>query len=226
MTTSAGSSNPPSVTFSALWQRSAMKAIEEVFVLADYDNCKAGASREETDAEAGASLERLFEVVDDLLRSRGMTEVKRVYLYLYGGWLDEKGRPSAESTRIGRVLPRYRSRKIAASHVTIATKIALEAFPERSLIGTRYGGKQKMVDAMLALDAAHFATPSDPSRAADRAVVIVSADVDILPGLVSRRRVPQFLLRLLRRGATESRPDTFPHDRVLGEVAEIHSRRS
>lgn len=195
-----------------------------VYVLIDYDNAKATHARERSDAHSTASLQRLLDSTDRLFSIVNLSP-KRTFFELYGGWRNPDGLPSEEHQRLSRVIANFGRAKARNSLVSIALVEELQGSAD-TLVGTRDSGRQKMVDGMLVLDTVARARELKDATAA---IVVVSADVDILPGMVlaaevSDGRLPLFLLRLLLE--RDQRPDDQPQDKHLsGRAAVLSFRR-
>ncbi len=198
-------------------------AVTNVYVLIDYDNAKATRARETTEAQARASLQRLLDSTERLFRVTDLAP-NRTYFELYGGWRNPDGYPSEENQRLLRVLGDFVGTKAGTSRTAFTLVQSIVGCAD-TLVGTRDSGNQKMVDGMLVLDVVSRARELSGT---DSAIVVVSADVDILPGLilaaeVSNRTLPLFLLRLLL--IHDTRPDTTPQDRHLADRAAVISFR-
>lgn len=215
----------PPEGYQRIWRRERLEDIREIHALVDYDNVKAGVSRETQPKESHASLDRLLSYLDRKLEQLGFMP-RRTYVHLYGGWLNEDGRGSQDAQNLAPILHEFRTRKVAGGRISLDLKKRLEVLPDEQpgpeLLGTRYKGRQKMVDAMLVLDTLRFCANATPALA----VVVVSHDVDLLPGLLaasggSGGPVPKYLLRLLRR-SNDERKGACPQDLLLADVAEVH----
>lgn len=200
-----------------------LSRVTMVFMLVDYDNAKATAARERSDAQARASLQRLLDSADRFFTIANLSP-KRTFFELYGGWRNPDGLPSEDHQRLSRVIPDFARTKAGGSWASFALVEALRE-PTETLVGTRDSGDQKMVDGMLVLDTVARARELKDATAA---IVVVSADVDVLPGIVlaaevSGGRLPLFLLRLLL--GHDTRKDDRPQDKHLVERAAVLSLR-
>lgn len=197
--------------------------VTNAYVVVDYDNAKGTRAREATDAQARVSLQRLVDSTERLFSLVNLSP-RRTYFELYGGWRNPDGHPSEENQRLTRVLVDFIGVKIAQSRTSFSLVQSIQGCSD-TFIGTRDSGAQKMVDGMMVLD---LATRAVALKGTDSALVAITADVDIHPGLVaaatlSEGRLPLFLLRLLLVG--DVRPDSTPQDRLLGDRAAVFSLR-
>lgn len=150
--------------------------------LVDYDNVGGYRNRTKSDFELHAAdlMDRLVSAFNAVFPDLDDLDVR-----LYGGWMDESGRPSPAALYLYTVLPALRRR-----HRGLATRVALATamleFPHVHLRGTmRTRGtqrRQKMVDGMLGCDAV-FAAVHSLGR-----VGIVTDDDDLIPATLAAHK--------------------------------------
>jgi hypothetical protein len=196
----------------------------QVEVLVDFDNVVAEPVRTELDAEGalstlagdlGPRLNRLFDpIIDATVR-------------LYGAWQWADGTVMRTRGHVGRACSLLGTSvygfpmvfEIADSWTS--PRAAVNAYMQDAVCRCRYGAsirEQKLVDTMLVCDLVHFA--SFPGVA----VVAVTADHDVIPGLAHAAHVRRAAVRPTRTDdIVWLRPQVVAGraDRMLSGVARI-----
>ena len=177
------------------------------------------------DQNSKTDLELVTLTVTDMVSRAFATpfpDASELDLRLYGGWLNEQGRPSRHASWLHGLLPSLRGRRNGLI-VRPALATSMIQFPGVPLRGTvrhreRTGTyEQKMVDGMLACDALYAATQ------ARIRVGIVADDDDLLPSALSSHvRHPQAVVWMRRRRVGSGLNDAA----LLSEGLVIHQMRS
>ena len=174
--------------------------------LVDYDNVR---SKEER--TAGDVVINLMEIIPFVVAEaeRSLAQPRELLVRMYGGWVNERGHQSQRGQWLLTALAWYRGRRgRVIVKPSLVTSLACRA--SDILLGTvresGTGVRQKMVDAMLGLDALYFA------RDHSLPVLIVSDDDDLVPAALSVCSLSQaYRVHWLRR----RRPDSGLNDRLL-----------
>ncbi len=177
--------------------------------LVDYDNV-----RTKDERTPGDVVMNLGEIIPPIVAEaeRSLAQPRELVVRVYGGWVNERGHQSRRAQWLLTALAWYRGRRGNAI-VKPSLVTALACRSSDVLLGTvresETGVRQKMVDAMLGLDALHFA------RDQSLPVLIVSDDDDLVPAALSARSLSTSCrVHWLRR----RRPDSALNDSLLGRA--------
>lgn len=169
--------------------------------LVDFHNfvaSESGGSRIQAAAEDAVEA-----VVDTFADSRTIAALD---IRLYGGWLDEDGRPSPNAQTLLATLPHLRGRR-RGMVVRPELAMALMIEPALRLHGTvRLRGsrrREKMVDQMIGCDAMFLA--GSEGLIAD--VAVFSSDDDLVPPLLMVNKTMPGLTRWVRKQSNHARPN-------------------
>lgn len=167
---------------------------DSAVILVDYDNVKSI----QDERTAGDVANNLADVVPlSIAEATRVFGVKEVVFRAYGGWVDERGVHSYKAQWLLTGLAWYRGRHSGAIvKPSLVTALACRSMD--TLLGTvRRAGpryQQKMVDAMIVVDAIHYA------RDEGAPVMVFSDDEDLLPAaLATASMAPLTPFHWLRR---------------------------
>lgn len=176
--------------------------------LIDYYNFRTPEARSRAELELETET-----VLDQVVRAfahvfPGTVELD---LRLYGGWTDEAGSPTGDAAWLLQLLPVLRGRRDGVI-VRPSLATAMIRFPELLLRGTLRGlgrnRRQKMVDAMMGLDATYMADEGLTHLG------IVTNDDDLLPAALTAHDINAEVVAWIR-----SRPvGSALNDRALLEM--------
>ena len=185
--------------------------------LIDYYNFRTPEAKSRADLELETET-----VLDEVVGAFGhvFPGTAELDVRLYGGWTDESGSPTADAAWLLQLLPALRGRRHGVI-VRPSLATAMIRFPEFLLRGTLRGQgrnrRQKMVDAMMGVDAMYMASEGMTCLG------IVTNDDDLLPAAVTAHDINGEVLAWIR-----ARPaGSALNDRVLLEKGlRIHDMRS
>ncbi len=167
-------------------------AVEEAFVLVDYDNL--GFRRSESKTTEGSVAEDLDEIVDSVTKDtlELLPLLGRVVIRLYGGWTSDTGIPTRTAgilmAHLSSVARRHKGRLRIAGLALGLYRVPATLFgtyrlrpkgicPKCGAVRAATFGEQKMVDMMIGLDLCEIARNTDAS------VLVFSDDQDLVPAL-------------------------------------------
>jgi hypothetical protein len=157
----------------------AASEVRSLTCLADYDNCRVLLDRSEFDTEV--NLESIAGCAARLA-SAHYPNLTEIALWLYSGWLDQRGRETATCSWAYAKLTSIR-RRFGGVAVLPSIRLSIASAPRNQLIGTYRErrsperGGQKMVDTMVCMDLLHIASH-------EQHVLLMSDDDDMLPAVL------------------------------------------
>lgn len=148
------------------------------FALIDYDAAKA-IRPERTAADAGINLDFIGRGLSTTLTALGDT-CRDVECRLYGGWVDQQNRTTANAVHVLSSLHVLRGRR---NRQLFRPTLVMKGFRHNErLVGTYRSNRrppcQKMIDTLITVDALHLATYPDSL------ILLVSNDDDFTPPLI------------------------------------------